>query len=451
MRKILFLFLILSFNSFSQSIDLGELKTLENTFVDKKNKELFVFYSNDSLSIIDLTTLKEKSKSKISYPKKDFNLKFPIINIDSQVYFLHPLGGLVFRLKNDKISRIDKSYDHRMQISSTIFPYNDTIYRYGGYGFWSHRNFFTYFNKTTKDWRIIPPKGSDVLPKGSHSSIITVDKNTIYVYGGISTDEFNPLNFIENKEVWKFESNKKSWKNLGSLESNLPEFEHFIPYKNKQIFIDESNTLYLLDVVNNQLKTYEKKPIQEKIVSSMHSFYMDGVFYCFVTENDNETKIKLITISEDDFFDKLIREGSVYYNNERVYYFIGFLFLVVISIPVYRILRSNYRNRNKIIIDKGKLIFNKRIIPLDETRVSIIKLLLTSTEEVTLSDIMEIHNKKDLNYGHNTRVIKETIEEINFKISSTLGITKDVINSKKSDLDKRIKSYSIDKSYFNVK
>lgn len=451
MKQVLFLIFIFSVKTFSQSIDLGDYRLINNIYTDKKNKELYVFYSNESLSIIDLVELKEVSNTKVSYPKEPFQPIFPIISIDSQIYFISPMGGLVYRLEENRIVRVDRSFEHRMQINSSLFTYRDTIYKYGGYGFWSHRNFFTYYNTETKDWKLVPPTGSESLPKGSQNSIITLDKDNIYVYGGWSLDEYNPLNFYENKEVWKFDMNDKSWGNIGSYELSLIDFQNSISFKNNQIFFNGTNILHLVDIENNRLRSYKKTPIQQKLITSLDSFYLDGFFYCFIRDEDTKNDIKLITITEDNYLGELINEEKFYTNNEKTYYAIGLLLIIVSSIPVYKKIKKERRNRNKINLERDTLTYKKRILPFDEKRVSIIRLLLTSTKEVPLLDIMDIFDNKELNYGHNTRVINGILEEINFLLKSILEINEDLITSKKSDLDKRIKVYSIDKSYFYVK
>ena len=451
MKQVLFLIFLVGLKTFSQSIDLGDIGMLKNIQVDKKNKELYVFHDEDSLSIIDLVGLKVKSKTKISYPQEDFSLRWETCYINSQVHFISGSGGTVYRLEGDKIVRIDRSFDHKMQINSTIFTDQDTIYRYGGYGFWSHRNFFTYYNKTTKDWKLVPPSGSTSLPAGSQSSIITIVNDNIYVYGGLSLDEFNPLNYIKNKEVWKFNKRSKSWDHMGALGAQLTDLKYSIPYKNKQIFLDGGDRVYLVDIENNQLKTFKRTPLQEKIIAFLDSFYLDGIFYCIIREVDTENNIQLITINEDLFLSEMMNEETIYINNEKTYYAVGLILLMVSSIPVYKKIKKETQNRNKIILEKEHVIFKKRILPFDEIRVSLLTLLLTSTEEVSLNDIIDLFDNKELNYGHNTRTINRTIEEINFLLKSMLETKEDLITFKKSDLDKRIKVYSINKSYFLIK
>ena len=91
---------------------------------------------------------------------------------------------------NNSLSRIDKSLDNRLLADSYIFKHNDTIFRYGGYGFWSQRDFMIYFDEDFNNWGgediemgyrvynngfyFIPVKGATALhqePEGGESSL----------------------------------------------------------------------------------------------------------------------------------------------------------------------------------------------------------------------------------------------------------------------------------------
>lgn len=450
MKQVIFLIFILSVKSFSQSIDIGDFGEIMNTYVDKEKKELYVIYS-DSLSIIDLVTLKEKTKTKISYPERDFNLKFPIVDIDSELFFISTYGGLVFKLEMDKIHRVDDSFNHKMQINSTIFTHQDTIYKYGGYGFWSHRNFFTYYNPTTRDWKVIPPTGSTSLPKGSQNSIISTDKDNVYVYGGISSDEFNPLNYKENNEVWKFNTSSKSWDHMGDIEFNPWDLEYPIKYKNNHIFFDRNDKFFLVDIVNNQLKTYRKIPLQEKIISNFDPFYLNGIFYCFVLKRGSDNKIELIKIDEDLFLSELIKEDRFYFNNERIYNTLYILLSGVVLFFVFIKIKTRIQKRNKILVKDSRVTYHGKELNFEDKSIKILNLLLRNKEGVLSSEVLDIVEVKELNYGHNTRVKNKLIDEMNFKLKSILEIDEDLISVEKSKSDKRIKIYTINKSFFLFK
>ena len=54
-----------------------------------------------------------------------------------------------------------------------------------------------------------------------------------------------------------------------------------------------------------------------------------------------------------------------------------------------------------------------------------------------------------IDYAHSTRVMRDTLFQINFKLKRLIETENDVIVIKKSDYDKRIKQYSINQKLFN--
>ena len=145
----------------------------------------------------------ETSTKKINYPTSKFLDRNQTTSLNSGIYFIGKYGGEVFKLNKNEFIRIDRSFTHKMQMGSSLVVHNDTIFKYGGYGFWSMRNFFTYYNDLTSEWEIVSPSGSESLPKGSRDSTIKTNKGDFYVYGGITLNEFNPLEYVINDEVPK--------------------------------------------------------------------------------------------------------------------------------------------------------------------------------------------------------------------------------------------------------
>ena len=54
-----------------------------------------------------------------------------------------------------------------------------------------------------------------------------------------------------------------------------------------------------------------------------------------------------------------------------------------------------------------------------------------------------------MDYAHSTRIMRDTLFQINFKLKGIVKSETDVIVIKKSDYDKRIKQYSINQKLFN--
>jgi hypothetical protein len=433
---------------FSQSIDLGYVGLIKNKCVDKQKKELYVFYT-DSVVVFDLVKFSKKSSSKLEYEEGLLGLT---ICVNSKIYFVQNGGGKLFQLMDNKIVRIDKSFDHKMQINSSIFNYNDTIYKYGGYGFWSYRNFFTYFDKTSSEWDVVSPEGSKVLPEGTQQSIVTIIGDDFYVYGGFKSEKFKPLNSVINNEVWKFNIKTKSWKKIGTTDFDVSNHIVKIPVNNDYIFfnsVKNEGEFFKVDILDNK-KTFYKSITFHRFLKDI-PFYLDGVFYCYIVKDFNTGEIQLVKRFEDEFLGEKIREEKFYYNNETLHLSIGVLVsLLLISFITFKLLKWN-KKRKLIIPSNNHLLYKNRILNFDNKSIRIINLLLNSENELISRDILNITEKTNLNYGHNTRIMNSKIEEINFKLKEILHVKNDLITYKKSKTDKRIKVYTIDKSYFFIK
>lgn len=337
-----------------------------------------------------------------------------------------------------------------MQIASTIFTHNNKIYRYGGYGFWSYRNFFTYFDTNTREWEILAPLGSSVFPEGSQSSTVNKLDNKFYIYSGVTLNPSNPLEFIINDKVWEFNFNSKSWNLLGTSKIDLSKYITSIPYGEKQVFLTPYlDEVILIDAANNSLKIFKQSSSTRNlsVIKSQQMKFFDGYFYCFSTIHAQDA-FRLVAIPENEFFGDFIKEEKFYYNNEKIYYSISIVLLTGMSILIYFNLRKWNKKRNRIVVNDDSLMYKGKVIPFDDKSINVLNLLLYSTEEIIFSELIDINENKELNYAHKTRVVNTLIDEINFKLKAFIGIKTDLITFQKSELDKRIKVYTIDKSYF---
>ena len=97
--------------------------------------------------------------------------KYQLIVKQNGFFFINDESGLVYKMINNSLSRIDKSLDNRLLADSYIFKHNDTIFRYGGYGFWSQRDFMIYFDEDFKEWEFYPSNTDSYSPEGSYKGI----------------------------------------------------------------------------------------------------------------------------------------------------------------------------------------------------------------------------------------------------------------------------------------
>jgi hypothetical protein len=454
MKHLVFLFLMVPMISFSQKIDIGKYSQINKSVVDYQKKELYIF-QKDSLIIVDLKNNKKVSKLKIFYTQDENSLGYPSC-INSKIYFVHLQGGIVCLLKDNQIIRIDNSFNHKMQINSFIFQHKNKLYRYGGYGFWSERNFFTEFNLDYLEWEIVDFSKSKEVPIGSHNSKIIINENDFYVYGGETLKENNPLEGIINKEIWKFNIKMKLWEKLGETKMDFNKFDSFVVYNDKHIYIDiKKDLMYEVDVLKNNIKKYKLTSINKQPTSINDIFFIDGLFYSFKWKpNTSNSEVQIITSNKEDFFGEFLSEEPLYDSyttiNDLIELIVVLSILILIVI-VYIFLHKRFSNRKKINLINGDFYFNNKPLVFDEISNKILTILLKSDKDIISKDIIDIVENPNLNYGHNKRVMNDFIDKINYKLRILLKIDSDIITQKKSSLDKRIKEYSINKSFFHIK
>ena len=449
MKQLLFL-LLFPFFIFSQSTIIKDSDKIIKTFVSEGSEEVYVFY-RDHVSFINLNTLKLKD-TVFDFNNIDVEIS-QLISVRSKNYFLDPLGGGVFLFENYSLSKIDNSFQHRMQIQSSQFIYKENIYKYGGYGFWSDRNFITRFDVKTHEWELVSFSKSKTVPRGRHKSIIKVIGDTLYVIGGISLNEFNPLVFENNNEVWKFDLVNGIWERLGGIKGWSDKLLNYpiIDFDDKLIIDNtDEDVLYELDIANNTVRSFNRTSFARKVNNpSLPMFFYKGEFYGFFKEDNSLNQITLVKRNSDEIFGKLISEDRFYETEINFINYIlsifGFLLLIPISILIYK----RRLIKNKLVIKKdGNLYFNTKKIEIEDQGLVLLKYLMTSKEPVYSKDIISLINKPQMEYSHKTRILNDTLYKINYKIKSSLKTDYDPITVIKSSFDKRLKVYSINKDLF---
>ena len=446
MKQLLF-FLLFSGFSYSQTLVVNDYDLI-NSYRSIENERIFLFYS-DKLVVVNL---KNFSKKEVLDDFLNMKIKdFIGVSVNFNDYFLDPQGGGVYLFENHKFKRIDTSNKHRMQIESSVFNYKNEIYKYGGYGFWSNRNFITKFNFETNQWDFVPHLNSKELPSGSHKSIVKMIEDDLYVYGGLKVNEFNPDIIEDNNEIWKYNFINKVWKKLGvnNLQRDNILNNTKIDYGNKSLFFDrKTSSTSGIDFINNKITTYKSSTLLNSLSPLPISFFYKKKFFLFVKENPSSSLLVLKIRNEDEVLDEIIDQKSFYRNQSDLIILIVIIGSVLILILVYKIIRYVNKKRNKLSIKyKNKVKYKNKEVDLDDISYEIVKILVHN-DFVLSKDILPLLKNPHIDYAHSTRIMRDTLFQINFKLKTLIKFETDVIVIKKSDYDKRIKQYSINKSLF---
>jgi hypothetical protein len=147
----------------------------------------------------------------------------------------------------------------------------------------------------------------------------------------------------------------------------------------------------------------------------------------------------------DEIFGEIISEEAFYENETRLAMMIPTFALLLLLIPLSILVNKRKVIKNRFVIKKGELYFNRQKIALDPLGMTIFTHLAYAKKQVYSKDIIELINKPHLDYSHSTRILNDTLYKINYKLKTAIKTDNDIIQVSKSTFDKRLKVYEIDK------
>jgi cell division protein FtsL len=406
--------------------------------LDSINHQI-IYHTSTSIHRLDISSLKIISSREIKNPKPS---DFSTILKRNKLLFLENRGGDIFALNsNDSLVKIDNSNISNFFIGSSIFIKKDTIFKHGGYGYWTQSNFLTYYEDFTKEWQIYPISQKSEIPPdiASHASLIIDD--SYYFFGGASISE-NGSRVVSNlnEEVWCYNFKEKKWNLIGTFLG-----DHIIPIytsftKGSSLFIlDDNKQLYEIDLLSNLITKYKIAPILYRFIKEIKPIYYKGLVY-FLDDLGNINKISITELTKE------VEEITVFYKNQN---FLQIVLIVTFFSIVFFIIFNSYKeydNNKKLKLLENGIRFKNKFIELEELSIAIIRMV--EREEAELSKVYDLVKKNHLSKIQNERIKNQFIDQINMKLSVLTGEKEDFLIVSKSSFDKRYKTISINKSIF---
>ena len=425
-----------------------------------------------SLKIVFISVFIQLSNNEYRYTVEDYTIKkenlnsleievIPFQNIDKinldlyelivkkkEYFFINDASGLVYKVQDNDLRRVDNSLDNRLLKDSYIFQHNDTIYRYGGYGFWSQRDFIIYFDESIREWEIYNTNNNSYSPAGSYKGVYFKNKNDVYFIGGQKVDEKNKLESIDNQDVVKFNFDSRSFEYLGKLNFNFDVYS-LIVKDDEGFVINNGSQIAYIKPIENKVLLYDKTPIQlnlknyqEKVTNN---YFFDESYFLEVFSNQN-FETNFFKISKSDFFNNNIEEFKLYDRSIEDSINLSTLFLIIIFIILILITYDRYRF-NMILLSADGIIYKRVLNKLNKKEIDVIVKLINN-EVITTKSILKIVENPNLSYPHNIKIKDQFLRELNLKLSTIFNTSYDPIIVKKSKTDARIKEYCF-KDVFN--
>ena len=432
LRVLLFLPLIsLSQNDKSNQIPI-------DIILDSINNQI-IYQTNTSIHRIDISSLKTISSIKIKHPNPT---DYKIILNKNELLFLEERGGDISVLNsNDSLKKKDNSNIVNFFIGTNRFVRKDTVFKHGGYGYWTLSNFLTYFDDLSNEWQIYPISANNSIPPGiiNHTGFHTND--SYYFFGGSSLDEKGTRTLSKvNDKVWQFNFKEKKWKLLGTFlgGSNIKNFKSF-KINSKLLLLDEQKVLYEINVLKNTLIKYKIAPILYRFMRDIKPIYFKNFVY-FIDESKNVNKVALNEITKEPII------VSKFYDTqnitEKILLASGFIILLIVLFFI----AKRYANSKTLkLLDNGVRYKNK-FIELDNLSISIIKMV--EPQDIELSKVFNLVKKDHLSKIQNERIKNQYIDQINLQLSVLTGIKEDFLIVSKSNFDKRYKIIRLNKAVY---
>ena len=418
---------------------------------------------DDSVAILDLSggVLDGFRVDGLSKLGKEY---LPVV-VKGQLWMVHINGGIVHRIDRKGLHRLDRSFEHRMQAGSLIFVHQDTLFRHGGYGFWSTREHLTYFNEASYEWELRKLSIRSEPPPGLFAHRAIWDGRQYIVFFGIRIDPVEALTLKPNLHVWSFNPETREWHRMGTVNARLPEefnAEDSFALGDRMIVFAPEMKARIFDAKELTIHSFELSPAFLSMVRNawIRPFFHDGQFYFYrtVTPHSNEfrldaAELEFCRIPLDKLF---IREiGTAPMIKSFWHEFRNGAWLLsggVLVIGMFFLIRNRNRKpkTGRMTMEGDTIRVGRQRTSLSTQEAAIIRLLLTATEDVTTNSILEITGNPNQDPTHNLRVKNQIIDHLNYEMSRLLGTQENMIYSEKSPADRRIKRYLIRKEYFQA-
>ena len=454
--RLLFLLLIIPINILFSQFKLPVNDSVQNFLFAKSS-------SNDPVLITANGIFQYKSDW-IYLPFNDNSFKKEIINLDelnhanfftklikNRLYIISNGAGPVFKLDQNSFKRIDNSTLHKNQFGGARFVYNDKIHIYGGYGFWSFKNFITFFDENIKQWDLLY-NNSEYLPPGRWKPIYNLLNDKLYILGGRSGSA-GTINQDESySDIFYFDLLNKEFINLGTINSKLKtKYSLFSqPKLDDNIFLIDSDNLSIINFKSLTATNYYQKNFFLGIDNKFPTFIKGQKL--FYISNLNGTKylnffdLKSIDKNfEPETFSLLAEDKKISLENYLLFgVLLFFVFWVILKIFSFKDFIKGL-----ILYDDSNIYYNNQSATITAQEQELIS-YLSEKPFITAPQVNRIISDQQFAKSHFTSLRNKLVGDLNEKLFILTKNEKCIIETKLPK-DNRIKAYKADSSIIKKK
>jgi len=471
MKQFLFFLVLLLSSLFANASSNSGLKPFQ-----KQDIALLDLLSKDSVNSLNI----QLNSSIYQFGLENREFRNIALMKQGKDIWIQPLGsGKLYKVLSSShgynLQRIDSTIHSGVNFNSLSFRFHDTLFQYGGSGFWNIRGIITYFSKTTHEWELYP----------SHQSVngyvsfnnyvlyhIDTSSQKIYTTGAVNLkDAPYDISYSVVDSAYEFNFNTKNWSNLGPINPELKKIidqTNFYTYQmGKLVFVRnyfnwlwvnfENNTFGNLKIEKNSeakqkwLNLYNTKSTYQDL-----QFNLGNTCYLIKLDPDLNTSYASFTISKEDI--DLSEVNYIYKKNNFIVAFYlntilpfftpNVYILIIITIIVFFIV---YRERKKRVPKEVNAILNYNFVNsltiIEKELVQVLYQQQLKGEEISpklINKILGVQQKDTLTQNKSR---SDHFLKINQKFKLATQQDLPLIVKSRDHIDKRQYNYGLETRY----
>jgi len=375
---------------------------------------------------------------------------FTIIS-SNKLYLVSNGAGPVFLKDGNTFKRIDNTSLHKNQFGGARFVFNNKIHIYGGYGFWSFKNFISFFDENIKQWDLVY-NDSKFIPPGRWKPIYNLINDKLFVLGGRTGSPGSQGQDEPFSDVFYFDFSSKEFFNIGKLNPKLrPNYSLFsLPKIDNNIFLIYNNNITKIDFISLTFTIYYKKIFMSMVDNKYPTFIRNQTLY-FISTIDGEKQLNSFDLKrinknfESKTFSLLDDESEISF----LQYVLFGTFIILLFWTVLKMFSFKDYIRGLILYDEKTIYFNNKRVLVSKEEQQLISFLSTNNF-ISAPKLNLIISKQEFTKSHFTALRNKLVTGLNKKLC-TLTANESCIIETKHPKDNRIKVYKADSSIIKKK
>ena len=373
------------------------------------------------------------------------NERFTSLKDSLKTFLVIAGGGHVFSQTDNGFLREDSSVEQKNQFFSSVFIYKDKIHMYGGYGFWSFKEYITFFDKTTAQWEILKTN-SEYIPPARWKAVFQLINDKLYVLGGRNTPKESANKDIVLNDIFSYDFIEKNFINLGKINPKIPLKYSYGPHltiKNKKAYIKKDQIVFF-DFKNDSVTSFFQKNLFEGIDLQRPAFeHLDTIYYIKKNKKTSllvKFPIKNLNNINPTFF-YMFAEKEVYF---EIVFVLLFVFLIVVLWTCFKLFAYKDFLKESLLFDENKIHYGEESYLINKKQLNCIK-HLEKHSQISVIELNKIISSKKYAKSHLTFLRTDFIKRINEIYKTISKSSLDLIEQAQDPSDKRYKFYTTTK------